>query len=171
MPCIYALLYQIGWKNVFLNICNIFNLSHRHVFNKIPEVRLVDSSKTFGVCSLTTKLDTIVMYQWFVKLTHILSTNDSIFFLQNCPVWDVTDRFLLVENDIICLLTFNVLHFAILQTDEQEVINFLLTTEIIPLCLRIMESGSELSKTVRHVVLSLSCSPLIIPSCCIVSTF
>ncbi len=34
------------------------------------------------------------------------------------------------------------------QTDEQEVINFLLTTEIIPLCLRIMESGSELSKTV-----------------------
>ena len=28
-------------------------------------------------------------------------------------------------------------------------INFLLTTEIIPLCLKIMESGSELSKTVR----------------------
>lgn len=34
------------------------------------------------------------------------------------------------------------------QTDEQDVINFLLTTEIIPLCLRIMESGTELSKTV-----------------------
>ena len=30
-------------------------------------------------------------------------------------------------------------------------INFLLTTEIIPLCLRIMESGSELSKTVRDL--------------------
>ena len=28
-------------------------------------------------------------------------------------------------------------------------INFLLQTEIIPLCLRIMETGSELSKTVR----------------------
>ena len=39
------------------------------------------------------------------------------------------------------------------QTDEQEVINFLLTTEIIPLCLRIMESGSELSKTVSNHVL------------------
>lgn len=37
------------------------------------------------------------------------------------------------------------------QTDEAEVINFLLTTEIIPLCLRIMESGSELSKTVSDV--------------------
>lgn len=37
---------------------------------------------------------------------------------------------------------------ALVKTDEQEVINFLLTTEIIPLCLRIMESGSELSKTV-----------------------
>ena len=37
--------------------------------------------------------------------------------------------------------------------DEQEVINFLLTTEIIPLCLRIMESGSELSKTVATFIL------------------
>lgn len=30
---------------------------------------------------------------------------------------------------------------ALVKTDEQEVINFLLTTEIIPLCLKIMESG------------------------------
>ncbi|VDI02656.1 CCR4-NOT transcription complex subunit 9 [Mytilus galloprovincialis] len=37
---------------------------------------------------------------------------------------------------------------ALVKTDEQEVINFLLTTEIIPLGLRIMESESELSKTV-----------------------
>jgi len=41
----------------------------------------------------------------------------------------------------------------VLQTDEQEVITFLLTTEIIPLCLRIMESGSELSKTVATFIL------------------
>jgi len=34
------------------------------------------------------------------------------------------------------------------QLDDSEVINFLLQTEIIPLCLRIMETGSELSKTV-----------------------
>lgn len=40
-----------------------------------------------------------------------------------------------------------------LQTDEQDVINFLLTTEIIPLCLRIMEAGSELSKTVATFIL------------------
>ncbi len=40
-----------------------------------------------------------------------------------------------------------------IQTDEQDVINFLLTTEIIPLCLRIMESGSELSKTVATFIL------------------
>lgn len=33
--------------------------------------------------------------------------------------------------------------------DDSDVINFLLQTEIIPLCLRIMETGSELSKTVR----------------------
>lgn len=39
------------------------------------------------------------------------------------------------------------------QTDEQEVITFLLTTEIIPLCLRIMETGSELSKTVATFIL------------------
>ena len=36
----------------------------------------------------------------------------------------------------------------LLQTDEPDVINLLLMTEIIPLCLGIMESGSELSKTV-----------------------
>ena len=33
------------------------------------------------------------------------------------------------------------------QMDDSDVINFLLSTEIIPLCLRIMETGSELSKT------------------------
>lgn len=42
---------------------------------------------------------------------------------------------------------------ALVKTDEQEVINFLLTTEIIPLCLRIMETGSELSKTVATFIL------------------
>ncbi|KAF5269248.1 hypothetical protein FQR65_LT02549 [Abscondita terminalis] len=42
---------------------------------------------------------------------------------------------------------------ALVKTDKQEVITFLLTTEIIPLCLRIMESGSELSKTVATFIL------------------
>ena len=46
------------------------------------------------------------------------------------------------------------------QTDEQEVINFLLNTEIIPLCLRIMESGSELSKTVSFYSSSPGSKPL-----------
>ena len=35
-----------------------------------------------------------------------------------------------------------------------QVINFLLHTEIIPLCLRIMENGSELSKTVATFIVS-----------------
>ena len=34
------------------------------------------------------------------------------------------------------------------NTNSSPTITFLLTTEIIPLCLRIMETGSELSKTV-----------------------
>ncbi|KAK5115962.1 Cell differentiation protein rcd1 [Meristemomyces frigidus] len=37
---------------------------------------------------------------------------------------------------------------ALVKNDSSDVIHFLLTTEIIPLCLRIMETGSELSKTV-----------------------
>mmetsp|Transcript_54303 Transcript_54303/g.162495 ORF Transcript_54303/g.162495 Transcript_54303/m.162495 type:complete len:189 (-) Transcript_54303:72-638(-) len=36
--------------------------------------------------------------------------------------------------------------------DDADVINFLLQTEIIPLCLRIMETGSELSKTVATFI-------------------
>ena len=51
----------------------------------------------------------------------------------------------------VCTL-WMVSHVHFVQTDEPEVINFLLTTEIIPLCLRIMESGSELSKTVSYSV-------------------
>ncbi|PHT43943.1 Cell differentiation protein RCD1 -like protein [Capsicum baccatum] len=37
---------------------------------------------------------------------------------------------------------------ALVKVDDTEVISFLLSTEIIPLCLRTMEMGSELSKTV-----------------------
>ena len=36
---------------------------------------------------------------------------------------------------------------ALVKMDDSEVINFLLQTEIIPLALRIMESGTELSTT------------------------
>ncbi|MFH4979199.1 hypothetical protein AB6A40_005908 [Gnathostoma spinigerum] len=42
---------------------------------------------------------------------------------------------------------------ALVKTDEVDVIQFLLSTEIIPLCLRIMENGSELSKTVATFIL------------------
>mmetsp|Transcript_22106 Transcript_22106/g.32726 ORF Transcript_22106/g.32726 Transcript_22106/m.32726 type:complete len:367 (-) Transcript_22106:427-1527(-) len=41
---------------------------------------------------------------------------------------------------------------ALVKMDDPDVINFLLQTEIIPLCLRIMESGSELSKTVATFI-------------------
>jgi CCR4-NOT transcription complex subunit 9 len=34
---------------------------------------------------------------------------------------------------------------ALVKVDDREVISFLLQTEIIPLCLRIMERGTELS--------------------------
>jgi CCR4-NOT transcription complex subunit 9 len=35
-----------------------------------------------------------------------------------------------------------------MQVDDPEVIAYLLSTEIIPLCLRTMDLGSEISKTV-----------------------
>ena len=41
---------------------------------------------------------------------------------------------------------------ALVKVDNSEVINFLLSTEIIPLCLRIMERGSEVSKTVATFI-------------------
>ncbi|PON41197.1 Clathrin, heavy chain [Parasponia andersonii] len=41
---------------------------------------------------------------------------------------------------------------ALVKVDETEVISFLLSTEIIPLCLRTMEMGSELSKTVATFI-------------------
>ncbi|KAI8053731.1 hypothetical protein BDF22DRAFT_619708 [Syncephalis plumigaleata] len=42
---------------------------------------------------------------------------------------------------------------ALVKNDNPEVIQFLLSTEIIPLCLRIMETGSELSKTVAIFII------------------
>ena len=41
---------------------------------------------------------------------------------------------------------------ALVKSDDQEVIGYLLRTEIVPLCLRIMEKGTELSKTVATFV-------------------
>jgi len=41
---------------------------------------------------------------------------------------------------------------ALVKVDDSTVIKFLLQTEIIPLCLRIMESGTELSKTVATFI-------------------
>ncbi|KAL6548138.1 hypothetical protein OROHE_009200 [Orobanche hederae] len=42
---------------------------------------------------------------------------------------------------------------ALVKVDDTEVISFLLSTEIIPLCLRTMEMGSELSKTVETFII------------------
>eukprot|EP00808_Paulinella_micropora_P008948 g77184.t1 len=42
---------------------------------------------------------------------------------------------------------------ALVKMDDPDVINFLLQTEIIPLCLRIMDNGSELSKTVATFII------------------
>ena len=42
---------------------------------------------------------------------------------------------------------------ALVKNDSQDVITFLLRTDIVPLCLRIMESSSELSKTVAIFIL------------------
>ena len=42
---------------------------------------------------------------------------------------------------------------ALVKHDDSAVVRFLLRTEIIPLCLRIMESGTELSKTVAVFIL------------------
>lgn len=41
---------------------------------------------------------------------------------------------------------------ALVKVDDSEVINFLLITEVIPLCLKTMEHGSELSKTVATFI-------------------
>jgi CCR4-NOT transcription complex subunit 9 len=43
---------------------------------------------------------------------------------------------------------------ALVKSDSPPTIEFLLTTEIIPLCLRIMETGSELSKVYDRRVLA-----------------
>ncbi|XP_037542227.1 CCR4-NOT transcription complex subunit 9-like [Nematolebias whitei] len=69
-------------------------------------------------------------------------------FAGNCTEWSTFKVCADTRIFVVCIFLG-----ALVKTDEQEVINFLLTTEIIPLCLRIMESGSELSKTVATFIL------------------
>jgi CCR4-NOT transcription complex subunit 9 len=42
---------------------------------------------------------------------------------------------------------------ALVKVDDPKVIDFLIKTEIIPLCLRIMERGTELSQTVATFII------------------
>eukprot|EP01087_Luapelamoeba_hula_P023522 TRINITY_DN8662_c0_g1_i1.p1 TRINITY_DN8662_c0_g1~~TRINITY_DN8662_c0_g1_i1.p1 ORF type:complete len:345 (-),score=47.28 TRINITY_DN8662_c0_g1_i1:33-1067(-) len=51
------------------------------------------------------------------------------------------------------LTSLGVIGALVKQMDDPQVIKFLLSTEIIPLCLRIMETGSELSKTVATFII------------------
>ncbi|KAL4285469.1 hypothetical protein GQ457_16G006190 [Hibiscus cannabinus] len=53
---------------------------------------------------------------------------------------------------------------ALVKVEDTEIISFLLSTEIIPLCLRTMEMGGELSKTVEFIKFNLF-------SNCAVATF
>lgn len=41
---------------------------------------------------------------------------------------------------------------ALVKVDDPEVVNFLLQTEIFPMCLRVMGAGTELSKTVATFI-------------------
>jgi len=53
-------------------------------------------------------------------------------------------------------------YLFLLQVDDTQVISFLLSTEIIPLCLKTMEMGSELSKTVSSPCESFEIPPTIL---------
>lgn len=75
------------------------------------------------------------------------------------------------------LTSLGVIGALVKQNDNSDVINFLLSTEIIPLCLRIMETGSELSKTVaifivQKILLDEVCSegPSLVPGLRLTST-
>jgi CCR4-NOT transcription complex subunit 9 len=54
---------------------------------------------------------------------------------------------------------------ALVKSDSPPTIEFLLSTEIIPLCLRIMETGSELSKTVAIFILQKVQPPCVVSFC------
>lgn len=71
---------------------------------------------------------------------------------KKCYVWTEQANeillFLLLDISFANHKDISSLCFLYMQVDDSEVIGFLLQTEIIPLCLRTMEMGSELSKTV-----------------------
>uniref|UniRef100_A0A3Q7J5N7 Cell differentiation protein rcd1 n=1 Tax=Solanum lycopersicum TaxID=4081 RepID=A0A3Q7J5N7_SOLLC len=81
-----------------------------------------------------------------VFLTHVSSTI--------CKVMSTVSCHCVASHPDTRMLFLNGLRREVLNpyVDDTEVISFLLSTEIIPLCLRTMEMGSELSKTVATFI-------------------
>lgn len=92
-----------------------------------------------GLCS------SMVRISWYQSIWHIAYTLTAHIPLFLYPFLNTTSKSRPFEY--LRLTSLGVIG-ALVKNDSSEVINFLLTTEIIPLCLRIMETGSELSKTV-----------------------
>ncbi len=91
----------------------------------------------------------------FKKLTHTLTGADC----PCCPAAHVPLFLYPFLNTVSKTRPFEYLRLtslgvicALVNVDDTDVINFLLSTEIIPLCLRTMEMGSELSKTVATFI-------------------
>lgn len=87
----------------------------------------------------------MVSIRWFTLISHVAYTRIAHIPLFLYPFLNTTSKSRPFEY--LRLTSLGVIG-ALVKNDSSEVINFLLTTEIIPLCLRIMETGSELSKTV-----------------------
>lgn len=88
----------------------------------------------------------------FPSLTFPFSPHRPTIWLPPLPVGAVAATVLCIACAAMWVFLFAKLRCCGGQTDETEVISFLLQTEIIPLCLRIMETGSELSKTVATFI-------------------
>ena len=122
---------------------NIFRLFNKYIF-RLPQGTL-------------TQLNCYLQNNTKRRIKYTETNNRVILFCPQTDEEDVVNFYIVLFcRYYFIIVIFFFLHGIVLfrpQTDEEDVVNFLLSTEIIPLCLRIMENGSELSKTVATFIL------------------
>ncbi|KNH05567.1 cell differentiation protein rcd1 [Perkinsela sp. CCAP 1560/4] len=106
-----------------------------------PELTMAQSNR---VCNALALLQTIASNQ--ETRVHLLNAHIPLFLY---PFLNTTSSSR--EFDYLRLTSLGVIG-ALVKADDEEVIKFVLNTEIVPLCLKIMDKGIELSRTVATFI-------------------
>jgi hypothetical protein len=145
------------WDHCCINSRNFKHISYAFpsYLNPTCKQSCLQCFSTFTMCCITSR-NKIKINEWFVSFLCHPHAHCSLYLFSAAHIPLYLYPFLNTVSrqrpfEYLRLTSLGVIG-ALVKIDDSEVVNFLLQTEIIPLCLRIMETGSELSKTVATFI-------------------